>query len=452
MAKKSWHLDRRTVLKGLGMTCLLPQLEAMAEPKSNQNRNIKRAAMVFFPNGCSIAQPNQNAVHQWGFFPQSDDPNYKATNVLQPLQKHRDNFTLIGGLSHPKSRTLVGHAAGDTFLTGGDIRGDYNNRLSLDQAFAGRYGRLTRLPYLSLSVDGGTGYKSRCSTLSFDRNGTAIPSQANLQAIFDRMFGSSNAQENKEMTRRRLILGKKSVDFIMADAKSLGRRLGKNDQQKVKQYLASVSDLEDRIKRSEMWLDRPIKKVDSSHIKLGTPVKNPKEFIRAMYDLIAIGFEADITRTAAYMIAREDGIGHGDKWPSIAMSLPGWHNMQHAKGEKSVENWGKWDAFLSEQFAYFLDRLKAMEDRNGTSVLDNTMILYGSAQSTTHNSRNYPLILAGAKNMGLEHGRYLKYDDKTPLSNLQHAMLQTLDCKEKTWADSTAQLTEKMRKDITSKV
>lgn len=451
MAKKSWHLDRRTVLKGLGITCLLPNLEAMADTSKKAQEPIKRSAFVFFPNGCSIAQPKDKSVHQWGFFPQSDDSNYQATNVLKPLQGNRDKFTLLGGLSHPKARTLIGHAAGDTWLTGGDINGAYNNSISVDQIFAAKYGRQTRLPYLALSCDGGTGYKSRASTLSYDPNGRALPTQSRPRDIFERMFGSADAKANKEMTRRRLILGKKAVDFIMDDAKSLGRQLGKNDQEKVNEYLASISDVEDRIVRTESWLDKPIKEVDSSHINLNANDKGPEEFIRCMYDLMAISFEADITRTAAYQIAREDGLGLGDKFPKVALGLPGWHTIQHAKGLKSVENWGKLDQWLSVQFNYFLERLKNIKDADGSSALDNTMILYGGCQSTTHNARNYPLILAGAKNMGLEHGRYLKYDDKTPLSNLHLAMLQTLGCDEKIFADSDAKKTEMLLKAITSK-
>ena len=306
MAQKSWHLDRRTALKGLGLTCFLPQLEAMEKSlKENpQKINKKRAAFVFFPNGCSIASAAKKDEHPWGFFPQSSEADYQATNVLDPLQIHRDKFTLLGGLSHPKSRTLLGHAAGDTWLTAGDIRGDYKNSISVDQIFSNAVGRQTRFPYLALSCDGGTGYKSRATTLSFDSTGRALPTQSKPRVIFDRIFASNNSPGSKKLARRRLRLGKKAVDFIMEDAKSLNRRLGRNDQQKLDEYMSSISDVEDRIVRTESWLDKPMKKVDTSGLDLDVNTSMPKEYIRAMYDLMALSFEADATRTISYMIAR----------------------------------------------------------------------------------------------------------------------------------------------------
>ena len=138
-------------------------------------------------------------------------------------------MSIIGGLSHPNSRTVLGHMAGDSFLTGGDLRGLYKNTISVDQVAAAELSQYTRFPYLSLSTDGGVGYKSRTSTLSFNSSGKPIPSEDNLRDIFERYFspsgGTSTAERQKSINQ-----GKKIVDLVLEDSKTLKNKLGSNDQ------------------------------------------------------------------------------------------------------------------------------------------------------------------------------------------------------------------------------
>lgn len=441
MAEKSWHLKRRTFLKGLGVSLAIPYLEAMAKDAKANPNTIKRCVFSYIPNGVSLPDKNNPAFNDWHWFPHGEGKEFKFTKVQESLKPFREKLLYVGGLSHPKSRDLLGHAAGDTWLTGGDIGGTtYNNSVSIDHLAARALGKKTRFPYLALSCDGGVGYKSRVSTCSFDMNGRAIPTESNPREIFERYF-SANDAKSKEARRKSLRQGKKVVDLIMEDANRLNRVLGKDDQHKLDEYMMSVSDVEEGIKRTESWLDVPMKKVKIDHIDFNAKQIDPKGYTRTMYDLIALAFEADITRVATYMLSREDGMGFGDRFPTILFGYKGHHGVSHDKSEGGYERWGKYDQFLIEQFAYFTDKLSKINDENGP-ILDSTMSMFGSACSTTHNARNYPIVIAGGQKLGLKGGKFLKFSEKIPLSNMFVTMLNTLGAPTKKFADNTGELTD----------
>ncbi|MCM8533709.1 MAG: DUF1552 domain-containing protein [Lentisphaeraceae bacterium] len=439
--EKSWHLKRRTFLKGLGVSCALPFLESMGKDANKNPNTAKRCVFSYVPNGVSMPNEKNASFKDWSWFPHGEGKNFEFTKVQEPLKPYRDKLLYIGGLSHPRSRHILGHAAGDTWLTGGDISGsEYKNSISIDQVAASVIGKQTRFSSLALSCDGGVGYKSRVSTCSFNDAGKAVPTESNPREIFERYF-SQNDAKSKTLRKKRLHQGKKIVDLVMEDAKDLSRRLGKQDHQKMDEYLSSVSEIEGNIKRTEEWLDIPMKKVDINHINFSVKQSAPKDYIRTMYDLIALAFEADITRVATYMIAREDGMGFGDKFPVITFGYKGHHAISHDKSKGGYERWARYDRFLTEQFAYFVGKLSKIKDENG-SILDSTMAMHGSACSSTHNARNYPIVIAGGQKLGLAGGQYLKFDEKTPLSNMYLTMLHSLGVNRKTFADSTGELTD----------
>ncbi|MDC2887681.1 DUF1552 domain-containing protein [Psychrosphaera algicola] len=258
---------------------------------------------------------------QWNWFPSGEGDNYEFTNVLSSLNPHRQDLSIIGGLSHPKSRQLLGHIAGDSFLTAGDLRGDYKNSISVDQYAAAIKKHNTRYPSLILSADGGVGFKSRASTLSFNHQGKALPSEHSHRQIFERYFapdGQNTSIERKKSLHR----DKKVVDLLLEDAKRLQKRLGVADRNKISEHLASLNDLEEQIKRNEAWLDIPLGAFNADHIDLAVDAKiDPQAYIRTMYDLIVLAFQLDLTEVASYMIAREDGMGLGDAYPKIQLGL-----------------------------------------------------------------------------------------------------------------------------------
>jgi hypothetical protein len=440
---KGFTLNRRTFIKGVGVTAALPYLECMANNNTGQKRSSapKRMCYVYVPNGVGL--PGENSeFSQWNWFPTGNGKHYTFTQVLSSLTPHKQDLSIIGGLSHPKSRELLGHIAGDTFLTAGDVRGDYKNRISVDQYAAAIRKQNTRYPSLVLSADGGVGFKSRASTLSFNPQGNAIPSEHSHRRIFERYF-SPNGQTTSLERKKSLHRDKKVVDLLLEDAKRLQKRLGVNDREKIAQHLSSLSDLEEQIKRNEAWLDIPLNNFNADHIDLAVDAKiDPQAYIRTMYDLIVLAFQLDLTEVASYMVSREDGMGLGDAYPKIALGLKkGHHAMSHDKTTGHWKEWGQYDQWLASHFSYFIEQMKSTQDQYG-SLLDNTQILYGSACSTTHNARNYPLILAGGKNMGLKHGSYHRFSDEVPLSNLFLGMLQSAKINTQSFGDSNDNMTD----------
>lgn len=438
---KRWTIHRRTFLRGLGVACALPSLEAMAARRRPAAPRPKRFCALYIPNGVSIPPTDHPGHETWSWFPMGKGRGYKFTRTLESLTPFREQLTIVGGLSHPRSRDLLGHAAGDTFLTGGDIHGEYRNSISMDQVAARQLGRATRHPCMILSCDGGIGYKSRVSTLSFGPNGNPLPSESSPRQIFENFCSAGDAGSD-EAKRQRLQEGRKVVDLVKADSEDLARRLGKEDQARLDEYLGTLSEIEDRINRAESWIGKPVKPGDTSQLRLGAVQANPAEYIRTMCDLVVLAFQTDTTRVATYMVAREDGMGWGDQFPGLALGLKGGHHhLSHDRTEGSYERWARYDQFLTEQLAYFLERMSRTRDEHGP-LLDDTIVLYGSACSTTHNARNYPLVLAGGRNMGLKHGRYRQFSDAIPLSNLFVSLLGALDVRVGSFADSTGRLDE----------
>ncbi|HEX5054574.1 MAG TPA: DUF1552 domain-containing protein [Planctomycetota bacterium] len=441
MPRKTWHLDRRTFLRGAGVAVAMPWLEAMAWAAPREP--MRRMCFVYFPNGASMPEEHDEKWGRWRWFPHDAGADYVFTDVLSCLEPHRSKLSLLGGLSHPLSRELLGHLAGDTWLTAGDVRGDfYQNRVSVDQVAARALEPHTRYPSLVLSTDGGVGYKSRVSTLSFDHSGRPIPAESRQRLIFERYFapdGGASTEERRASLRR----GQKIVDLVLEDSKRLQRNLSAHDRQKLDQYLSSLNSVEQQVRRNEAWLDRPMKPFDGGHIDLdvGADV-DPTGYLRAMYDLMVLALQTDLTRVMTFMTGREDGMGFSDSFPSRALGIKrSHHTISHDQHEGHWEQWGRYDQWLSQQFAHFLARLDEVEDEHG-KLLDTTMVLYGACCSTTHNARNYPLALAGGGRLGLRHGSYRKYDEATPFSNVFVGMLNAAGVPTESFADSTGSLPE----------
>ena len=444
MKKKPWQLDRRTFLRGLGVTCALPYLECMTSSVQavTPSQPPKRMCFVYTPNGVGLPPADSPHHKDWNWFPHGEGRDYEFSNSLASLEPYRDRLSIIGGLSHPKSRKLLGHLAGDTWLTGGDVRGSsYLNTISVDQKAALTIGRKTRFPSLSLSTDGGIGYKSRISTLSFDINGNPIPSEHRQREIFERYFAPNGGATTKER-RKSLEQRKKIVDLIHADGKQLQRAVGKSDSEKIDEYLESLNSVEEQVRRNKHWLDIPMKDFDPDSLNFNVDAAmDPQAYVRSTIDLMVLGFQTDMTRVMTYMMAREDGMGFGENFPKLALGIKkGHHSISHDKAKNHWQQWGRYDAWLASQFAYFVKKMSETHDEHGP-LLDHTMMLYGSACSSTHNARNYPLVLAGGEKMGLNHGGYHVFEEKeTPMSNLFVSMLNAADVPTKSFADSTGPL------------
>lgn len=440
MGQPSWRLSRRTFLRGAaGVALAMPWLKAMSHAApAAAAKPPRRFCAFFFGNGVGLPPKNHKAFQDWHWFPHEDGKDYRLTKSLDPLEPHRPDMTILGGMSHPTSRALVGHNTGDVWLTGADIRTDLNNSISLDQLVARHVGGQTRVPSLVLSSSGGVGPKTRTTTISFDGQGRAIPAESTPRATFERLF-ERPSDGDRAARERALATGRKRVDFLLDDARSTRARLGQADQRRLDEFLQSLSEVEGRLVRSEKWLGEAVPDVDRSRINLDVSPKGPTEFIRTMFDLIVLAFETDTTRVATYQISAEDGVGVCDRFPSILGigNKSGHHGLSHGP----VEPWAEYDRYLATQFGYFLDRVGKIREGDDR-LLDNTVALYGSGTSTTHNARNYPLILAGGKALGLRHGRFIRHADERPLGDLFVTLLHRLDVPARSFADNAGEFSE----------
>src|SRR4051812_43714597 len=410
MARSSWHLDRRTFLRGAGLSLALPWLEAMAKADPAAERP-KRFCAFFFGNGVAIPkQDSSDSKEGWTWFPDTGGSDYALTKPLEPLAAYRSDMSILGGLSHPTSRLLVGHNTVDVWLTGADIRVDLQNSISIDQLIARHAGAHTRIPSLVLSSHGGVGTKSRSTTISFDAQGRSVPAESTPRRIFERLF-EPPADGDRAARERALASGRRRVDFLLEDSRSLRNNLGRPDQQRLDEFLQSLNEVETRLDRAQRWLGEALPQIDRSAINLDVSPRGPTDYIRTMLNLIVLAFQTDSTRVAAYQMCAEDGVGICDRFPSIlGIGRSGHHSLSH---DSNTRNWAEYDRYLAEQFAYFLDRLASLRE-GAERLLDNTMALFGSRPSTTHNPRNYPTILAGGKSMGLSHGRFIKQRAERP--------------------------------------
>jgi hypothetical protein len=433
------QLDRRAFLVGVGGVSLaLPVLEAMGAEVSEQVP--RRFCALYTANGMSLPR-KEHGIAEWSWFPTAEKNGEfvfgKSTEPLAPFRKH---LSFLGGLHHPNGPKADPHVCSDMWLTGAPLHnpkpGTYNTA-GLDQVVALHTKKYCRQPSLVLSIDAGTGFLSRTGTISYSLEGRPIPAENNPRRIFNRLFRGD--RESLKAERDRIRKQIKLVDAVSASAKSLDKQLGKSDRERMDQYLTSLNELESRLTAAEKWADVPLKKQDYSHVKLdATNEGEPAEFYRTMFDLISLAFDADITRSVVFMLNREDGMGISDTFP-IKLGLGHTHHwLSHATDKAGQLAFAKYDRFLSEQIAYFLDRLTKYKDRDGT-VLDNTIVLFGSGASTTHNPRNLPTLVAGGGKMGLKHGVYWRKDDAR-MSNMYLSILRALGIEQESFADSTSTL------------
>ena len=403
-----------------------------------------RTCTVYFPYGASVPG-DDHEDRDWGWFPIREGDSFRYTKVMESLTPLRDYVSVIGGLSHPSGRDIGGHDTGDMFLTGASFKGaNYRNSVSFDQLAAMKNGDQTRFSSLVLSSDGGIGLPTRSKTLSFSMSGQPIPGLDKPRQIFERLFGDESG--TVEETRRRLTTESSMLDLVLAQSKAMRNKLGRQDQQKYDEYLASIRETEERVNRSQQWLDIPKGKVDADSLDLSSSTDAPLVYMRTMYDLIYLAFQTDSTRIATYMLSAMNG-NTSNNFPK-ALGLGSQHELAHGAGKPGgFPRQGRWNQCLIENLARFLQRLADTPEGDG-NMLDNTMVLLGTSNSRTHNNHNYPLVFAGGGNMGLKHGQYLTYSEDgqdKPMSNLLFTMLNRMGVSETEFSDSTNDLSELCR-------
>ena len=390
-------LSRRTFLKAAGTTLALPWLEAMcpAFAKAEAAKKIPRRMVAI--------ETNMGIMPQF-FFPEKSGSDYALTPYLEKLAAHRGQMTIFSGTSHPG--VTGAHAAEKCFLTATPHpeRGGFRNGVSLDQVAAEQLGNETRFPSLTLAMSNEGG-----PTLSYTRSGAPIPPDKSPRKLFEKLFVQGKPEEvaaNVEALRQ----GRSLLDFVGGQTKRLNRSLSKSDQQRMEQYYTSVRELEQRLHSSEAWEYKPKPVVKAQP---PTDIDDAREFVRRTQltlDVVNLAMETDSTRFVTLFIDTTviHNITHHGNRPETIQEL---RNHEEAQ-------FGALNNFLTSLAA-------AKED--GDTLLDRTMVLYGTpmGSANSHSNVNLPVLLAGG---GFKHGQHLAYDktNNYPLPNLFVSMLQRL--------------------------
>jgi hypothetical protein len=436
------RLSRRHVLRGAGVALSLPLLDAML-PRAYSAPSVYKPwekSLGVHPRMISCYVPNGVNILEW--MPQNDGTGYTLSPTLETLKDHRADFSVLSGLGHPNSKG--GHSGADTWLTGADLTAvpgsDYANSVSADQIAATLHGQQTRFSSLQLADASGTGSAGHSHTLSFDRSGTPMPAENSPRRLFDRLFVPENAS-GRTARLKQFAVKKSILDSILAEAQSLQRKLGKSDQKKLDEYLASVRETEQRVQRLESWVDVPKPKIDERGLQLNSQPNNAHDrpmWIDVMLEISYLAFLTDTTRIISFEWSREaGGLGGGGE---------NHHEFSHHGGDAGMlKSLATIDRFHLSRLGRFMQFLKSTQEGGG-SMLDNTMIMFGSGmnsgQSGEHSPKNLPLLVAGGKSFGLKHGQHLAFDaDKhPPLSNLLLTLIQRMGIEAENFNDSTGPL------------
>ena len=437
-------LSRRHMLRGAGVTLGLPFLEAMVprvEAASSRFKPWAKAAGASVP--CLICCYVPNGVNIIDWVPTDSGENYQLSPTLSVLKVHRSDFTVISGLGHPASQG--GHSGADTWLTGANLKSkpgaDYNNTVSIDQLIAATHGPHTRHSSLQFSDMSGTGSAGHSHTLSFDINGTPLPSENSPRRLFERLFVPDNDGDRRAMLRR---YGERRsiLDEVIAETKALNAHLGNQDQRKLDEYLSSVRATEKQVERMQSWVDVPKPKVTEDGLQLASKPMDGHDramWLDVMLELAYLAFVTDTTRVITFEWSREaGGFGGGGE---------NHHELSHHGGDSGMlKKLAAIDSFHLPRLGRFLGLLKATREGDDT-MLDRTVTLYGSGMNSgaggEHSPRNLPILVAGGRKLGLKLGRHLAHNPAKapPLAQVLLGISQVMGAPVQKFADAATTLT-----------
>ena len=419
-------INRRTFLHGAGGISLsLPLLECEAEDRDEDMP--KRLLALYVGHGFALQG-------DWSWYPTSVDGQLQFGKSMAAFNPLNQSVTVLRGLEHPQCISAGGHSTADSFLTGSNPSATVKSP-SFDQVAAMTHGHKTRYPSLVLGNEGGLGGAGKSNTLSYNQFGRGIPSTNDLRGLYDAMFNSDPMLRKKQ--EQRLGKDKRRVDRVLESYHEMKRQLGRNDSRKLEHYMQSLRDVEKEIERMESWATTPKPDVPVDDLALEASVKDPATFIRTMYNLIYLAFKTDSTRYATYMLQSMNS----SKWDNvpIALGLGATHHLlahNAVKGGVHLERLGQYDQFQANLLAEFIAKLADTPEGEG-SMLDSTIVLYGSSNSQTHVNTDYPLMLAGGERLGLKTGRLIDFGQNAPpLSNIYLTLMNALDVPSQQFSDS----------------
>jgi len=441
------HIPRRTFLRGLGVTMSLPLLDSMIPaqtPLARTAANPKvRMGLCFIPHGAVMSN-----------WTPATEGALTLSRTLSPLEPFKQSVVVVSNLAHAMAAPGgPGDNGGDhtrspaVFLNGVHPKrtdgADIRAGVTIDQMAALKIGQETPLPSLELATEDFSGLVGSCdvgfsctymNTISWRTPTTPLPMEINPRVVFDRLFGDGATAEERlaRIEQQRSIL-----DAVSSQVRRLEGKLGATDRNRVSEYLETVREIERRIQLSEKQNSNADLSVPAS--PSGIP-DDHQAHSKLMLDLMAISFQADITRISTFMMAREVSYR---TFPMLGIS-EGFHPASHHQNNaERLENLTKINTYHVSLIAHLLDRLKSTPDGDG-SLLDHSLILFGSGMSNSnvHNHSPLPVLVAGGAAGKLKGGRHVKYPENTPMANLLLTILQKAGIEQESVGDSTGPLLE----------
>jgi hypothetical protein len=450
---RSWQLSRRTFLRGTGAAIALPWLDAMAAapalgatPAITTGKGISatsgpptRLACLFFPNG----------VWKKSWIPEKTGSDFSLPFALEPLAPFRDKLAIFSNLDKANSRGGDGHYAKTAnWLTGLEVVKTTGKEInvgtaSMDQVVAQRVGHLTPLPSLELGIDpvisgidSFVGYtRLYGSHISWRAGNQPVAKEINPRLAYQRLFGAKDAQGKP--TRTAVDDRQSLLDLTLEDARDVRKKLGRDDQFKLDEYLDSVRAVEKRLEFFSRPDPRSWKPGGVSHQPpAAQPPADYREHVKLMLDLIVLGFQTDTTRVSSFMFAN----CVSPRNFSFLDGVRGGHHdiSHHSNKEDKIEQYKRINRWHASQLAYILEKMQSIREGE-RSLLDYSMVLFGSSMSdgNAHDPNNLPIVVAGGAMPG---GRHIASEKNTPLCNLYVSMLNHLGTPVERFGDSTGPL------------
>jgi hypothetical protein len=433
------HLSRRTLLRGMGVSLALPLLDSMLPAQTPLSKTAAapspRLGFVYVPHGA--------VMDKWT--PAAEGAGFEFTPILKPLEPLRDQLNILSGFGHRAADTSAVHSLSPTTWLSGvrpkPTQGvDAYAGVTADQIAAQHLGQQTQLPSLELATEDHAGLLGACdrdygciymNTLCWRTHTTPMPMEINPRKVFERLFGGGSTPEER---RARVEEDRSILDAIMTETNGLKKTLGKHDQATVSDYLESVREIERRIQNASFEGRADVTVPEEP---IGIPYSY-QQHLDIMYDLMVLSYQANITRVISFMVAREES---NRTYPQVG--VPDGHHAtsHHQNRPEKLEKLVKIQNYHIQQLARFLDKMSKTPDGDG-SLLDHSMILYGSnmSNSNVHNHFPLPTLLAGHGSGQVKGGRHLKYSDHTPMANLLLTVLSKSGIEMDSLGDSTGLL------------
>jgi uncharacterized protein DUF1552 len=433
-------MPRRTFLRGMGATVALPLLDAMVPSMTafakTPAKPVRRLGFVYMPMGCDLAR----------WTPIGDGSVVQLSPTLQSLAPVADQLTILSNLELKNAYPGTHATSNAAFLSAAKAKWtestDYHLGTTVDQVAAQQIGHQTLLPSLEMSMDllqtvGQCDNGYACvyqNNLSWSSPTTPLPAEAHPRLVFERLFGEggSAADRQAELRRRASLL-----DSVRDDIARLQRSLGPEDRTRVGQYLDTVREVERRIQKAEAQT------ADSALPDLDRPTGVPAAYAdhaRLMFDLQVLALQGDVTRVITFQLARETS---NRTYPEIGVPDPHHPLTHHGNDAAKVARMAKINAFHVSLFAYFLEKLQATPEGDGT-LLDHSLYLYGSGMGdpNVHDHIHLPILVAGGGARAVKGARHIKYAEATPLANVHLTLLERAGVRLDAFADSQGRVDE----------